>query len=99
MFRKRALLLAALTKPWKNWTAHIRWKDPEIWKQLPEITIDISDASVCFPVGDMIPGPRPLLLVEKCSFPWKGTVDAVEIVESADAYNSTDYQCHSRVKV
>lgn len=42
--------------------------------------------SVCNPVGDPIPGPRTLPLVEMCEFPWQKTVDAVEIVESVDAY-------------
>ena len=42
--------------------------------------------SVCNPVGDLIPGPRTLPLVETCDFPWQKTVDAVEIVDSVDAY-------------
>ena len=42
--------------------------------------------SVCNPVGDPIPGPRTLPLVEMCDFPWRKTVDAVEIVDSVDAY-------------
>lgn len=41
---------------------------------------------MCNPVGDPIPGPRTLPLVEMCDFPWKQTVDAVEIVKSVDAY-------------
>ena len=42
--------------------------------------------SVCNPVGDPIPGPRTLPLVEMCEFPWRNIVDAVEIVDSVDAY-------------
>lgn len=41
---------------------------------------------VCFPVRDILPGPRTLPLVEGCDFPWKQTADAVEIVGSVDAY-------------
>ena len=51
-----------------------------------EIKTNINDERVCCPVGDIIPGPRTLPLVEKSEFPWKQTVDAVEIVESVHAY-------------
>ncbi|KFZ15968.1 hypothetical protein V501_02481 [Pseudogymnoascus sp. VKM F-4519 (FW-2642)] len=41
---------------------------------------------VCFPPKDIVPGPRTLPLVEGCDFPWRDTVDAVEIVGSTEAY-------------
>ena len=51
-----------------------------------EIKTNIKDERVCCPVGDIIPGPRTFPLVEKCGFPWKQTLDAVETVESVHAY-------------
>lgn len=50
-----------------------------------KITIHVNDR-VCFPVEDIIPGPRTLPLVEMSNFPWKETVDAVKIVDSVHAY-------------
>lgn len=58
-----------------------------LFRSLWRTHVDIDDnARVCNPVGDPIPGPRTLPLVEMCEFPWKKTVDAVEIVESVDSY-------------
>jgi cysteine synthase A len=37
-------------------------------------------------VGDILPGPRSLPLVEGSAFPWRGTVDATELVGSNDAF-------------
>lgn len=37
-------------------------------------------------MGDIVPGPRSLPLVEGCEFPWRKTVDAVELIGSQDAY-------------
>ncbi|KAG9669737.1 hypothetical protein KCU99_g6465, partial [Aureobasidium melanogenum] len=46
----------------------------------------IKTLGVCNPVGDPIPGPRTLPLVEMCEFPWKTAVDAVENIGSVEAY-------------
>ena len=39
VFLRSSLLSAAFAKQLKNWTAHIRWTGPQIWKQLPEINL------------------------------------------------------------
>jgi cysteine synthase len=47
---------------------------------------NLSSQSVCNPVGDPIPGPRTLPLVEMCEFPWKTAVDSVKNIGSVESY-------------